>query len=82
MEADLRAADRDAVMMWLRHGGVDAAARQRMATTIMLGSVAAQAVLAGLVACGYCWDQGCALCSPEWTWTRRVERMRLAFYER
>lgn len=82
MEAELREGDRDAVMMWLRHGGTNAVQRQRMATTIMRGSVAAQAVLAGVLSCGYCWDEGCDLCSPEYAWTRQVDSMRVAFYER
>lgn len=79
---ELRTADIDATLMWLRHGGVGQAARVRMATTIMLGSVAAQAVLEGVLQCGHCWDRGCAACDLDGLWTRRVESMRLAFHER
>lgn len=63
---DERRASIDAVMMWLRHSGVvGQAERQRMATTIMLGSVAAQAGLLGLLRCCYCWDSGCRVCTPQ-----------------
>lgn len=76
----LRRADIDATLMWLRHSGVGGAVeRQRMATKLMMGSVAAQAVVLGVLSCGYCLDAGCTLCDPHWTWTRRVESMRLAF---
>lgn len=77
--AQLRRQDIDATMMWLRHGGVGAAERQRMAATIMRGSVAAQAVMAGALSCGYCWDTGCQLCDPAYSWGGQVQRARLMF---
>lgn len=77
--AQLREQDIDATLMWLRHGGVGTVERQRMATQLMRGSVAAQAVLAGALSCGYCWDSGCQLCDPAYAWSGHLHRARLMF---
>lgn len=63
--ADIAEADRDATLMWLRHSGiVGRDERVRMGAKLMLGSVAAQAVVLGVLACGYCMDSGCSVCAP------------------
>lgn len=53
---------RDAVLLWLRHAGTTTESRRELATSILLGSVFAQAALLGCVACGRCGDRGCSLC--------------------
>lgn len=60
MADDLARADRDAVLLWLRHSGVTD--RVSLAAKIMVGSVYAQAALLGLVDCGHCGDLGCGWC--------------------
>lgn len=63
--ADIAEADLDATLMWLRHSGiVGRAERVRFGARLLLGSVAAQAVVLGVLRCGYCMDSGCSVCSP------------------
>lgn len=61
---ELAAADRDAVIYWLRNTGVPAPARRRMALRMMLATVFQQAGILELVDCSRCGDRGCGWCAP------------------
>lgn len=52
-----------------------------MAQKVMLGSVAAQAVIAGCLDCGYCWDRGCSVCDPGYVFAHRLDTMRAVFLD-
>lgn len=61
---ELGAADRSAVLLWLRYTVAGPVARRQLASDIMRRSVFTQARLMGLVDCASCGDQLCELCAP------------------
>lgn len=60
----LAAADRSAILLWLRHSTASPAGRRSLALDMLRRSVFTQARYLGVVECSGCGDAGCELCAP------------------